>query len=139
MAVSFLDIAPKQATEMITIESMAGPADIELRGVSFTILADIAKKYPPFAKLIEGDGGSMISAGDAMPALIAAGLGHAGEQAYEDKVRSFPTADIMNMARTVIRLTFPAAAADPLSPAPEAAPIPDGADVVQMRQTSLRP
>jgi len=138
VAVSFLDIVPKATTETVTIEATGGPVDVELRGVPFSILGDIAGKHPAFAKLIEGGSGSLTEAADAMPALIAAGLGHAGDPAYEDKAKTLSAADILKMAGTIMRLTFPATVADPLSPAPEA-PRGDGADVVHMRQTSLRP
>ena len=136
MAVSFLDIAPKPQTETIIVETTSGPAEVALCGVPFTTLAEISKRYSAFAKLIEGGAASMIDASDAMPALVAAGLGHPADEAYERKVRTFPTADIMRMAVVVIRLTFPAPTADPLS---LPAPLPDGADAAPMRQTSLRP
>jgi hypothetical protein len=142
MAVSFLDIVPKPATETFTVNSMTGPIEVELRGVDFTTLAQIAKEYPAFQRLIEGVGSSLIDASDAMPSLIAAGLGYPGDRAYQDKVKSFPTSEIMAMGAVVIRLTFPATTV-PLSPAPEVAPpfpLPDGKDAgTGMQVTSLRP
>ena len=140
MPISFLDISPKQPTETVTLDTQDGPADVELRGVPFAALADIAKRYPAFQRLIEGGAGSLIDAADAMPSLIAAALGHPNTPAYEDKVRALPTGQVMSMAVVVVRLTFPAATADPLPPTLEGAPLVDGAAAaVPLRQTSLKP
>jgi hypothetical protein len=131
MTVSFLDITPKPSSETLSLQSEQGPVELEFSGVSIAILAEIAKKHPGFARVIEGGTGSMIEASDAMPCLIAAGLGHPGDPQYESKVREFGTADIMAMAACVIRLTFAQAAVGPL---PTADPPPanggDGAPLV---------
>lgn len=116
--VDFLDIVPKPHTERVALETADGPVEIELAGVQLGMLAEIAKRYPAFARVIETGSGSVIEAAEAMPALIAAGLGHAGQPEYEDKIREFAAADIMMMAMTVMRLTYPAAReTDPLLPA----------------------
>jgi hypothetical protein len=132
--VNFLDIAPKVASETFAVESQDGPIEVELTGVPFLMLADIAKRYPMFARILDGAAGSMLEASEAMPALIAAGLGHPGSTEYETKIRSFPAADIMGMAMVVIRLTFPRVTAGPL---PEAPPATDGADGGARIVTSL--
>jgi hypothetical protein len=141
MTISFLELMPKQPTETVRLDTQDGPADVELRGVSFAALADIAKRYPAFQRFIEGGTGSVVDSGEALPSLVAAGLGHPGDKTYEEKASSFPTADIVKMALTVVRLTFPPATAVPLPPTSEAAPpLVDGADgAVMMRQTSLGP
>jgi hypothetical protein len=127
MSVSFLDITPKPSSETLSLQSEHGPVELEFRGVSLSTLAEIAKKHPAFGRVMEGGAGSIIDATDAMPCLIAAGLGHPGDQEYEQKVREFPTRDIMAMATCVIRLTFPQAAAGPL-PAADPASANGGAD-----------
>jgi len=138
--ISFLDIRPKPATETVTIETMSGPAEFELNGIMHETLADLAGRYPAFAKIIEGGAGSLTDAAEALPALIAAALGHPGEQAYEDKARTLPAGVTLTMAATVMRLTFQTSVAGPLSPTPAATPrLVDGADAVPMRQTLLRP
>jgi hypothetical protein len=121
--VDFLDIAPKAHTACVAVETADGSVEVELAGVQLGTLAEIAKRYPAFARVVEGGAGSVIEAAEAMPALIAAGLGHAGESEYEDKIRQFAASEIMNMAMTVMRLTFPASreVPDPLLPAADGA------------------
>lgn len=133
--VNFLDIAPKSASENFMVQSQDGPVEVELSGVPFLMLADIARRYPMFARILDGAAGSMLEASEAMPALIAAGLGHPGSSEYEAKARSFPAADIMGMAMVVIRLTFPQVTAGPLPVAP---PVADGADGGARIVTSLQ-
>jgi hypothetical protein len=120
--VNFLDIAPRAQTETMRLETAAGMVELELAGLPLSTLAAIAKQYPVFARVIEGGTGSIIEASEAMPAVIAAGLGHPGSAEYEAKVREFAAADIMTMAITVMRLTFPTTeAADPLPAGDDAA------------------
>jgi hypothetical protein len=120
--VNFLDLAPRSHTEHLEIETANGPVSVEFAGVRIGILAEIAKRFPIFTRVIEGGIGSIMEAGEALPAVIAAGLGHAGETQYEDKISEFPAPDILAMAMTVLRLTFPASpqegdAQRPLPPA----------------------
>jgi hypothetical protein len=118
MAVSFLDLIPKPPSAILTIDTLAhGPQDIELIGVPLGALADIAKRFPAFAKVLDGGLGSALDHPDALAAIVAASLGHPGDTAYEAHIRTFPTSDIIRMALTVIRLTFPQSDADPLSTA----------------------
>jgi hypothetical protein len=122
---NFLELTPRPYTEVLEIETADGPAMLELAGIKLGTLADIAKRFPAFARVIEGGVGSIMEASEAMPAVIAAGLGHTGDAEYEKKVREFAAPDIMTMAMTVLRLTFPAprevAGQDPLPPAVDGA------------------
>lgn len=126
MPVSFLDLAPAPPSETVTVHTQSGLVDLELSGVRIAVLQDLARKYPSFARLVEGGGGSVIEATDAMPALIAASLGHPGEAAWESKVAEFSAADVMVMALAAVRLTFPPARPVPLE---EAEVVPNGADL----------
>jgi hypothetical protein len=117
MPISFLDLVPKPPTDTVTIDTRDhGAQDIELVGVPLRALADIAKRYPAFAKVLDGGFGSILDNPDALAAIIAASLGHAGQREYEAHVASFPSADIIRIALAVIRLTFPQRQVDPLSP-----------------------
>jgi hypothetical protein len=124
MPISFLDLVPKPPTDVVTIDTLAhGRQDIELAGVSLRELADIAKRFPAFAKVLDGGVGGILDNPDAVSAIVAASLGHAGQKEYEAHVAAFPTADMLRIALVVVRLTFPQSDADPLSPA-----APNGAD-----------
>jgi hypothetical protein len=118
MAISFLDLVPKPPTDVVTIDTLAhGRQDIELTGVSLRALADISKRFPAFAKVLDGGVGGILDNPDAVAAIVAASLGHAGQKEYEAHVAAFPTADMLRIALVVVRLTFPQSDADPLSPA----------------------
>jgi hypothetical protein len=111
--VNFLDLAPKVHSETHILETADGPVTLELTGIALAALAEIAKRYPIFARIIEGGAGSIFEASEAWPAVIAAGLGHAGSSAHEDKIRQFAPPDIIAMAMTVMRVTFPTRTAEP--------------------------
>jgi hypothetical protein len=118
MAVSFLDLVPKPPTDVVTIDTLThGRQDIELTGVSLRALADIAKRFPAFAKVLDGGVGGILDNPDAVAAIVAASLGHPGQKEYEAHVAAFPTADMLRIALVVVRLTFPQSDADPLLPA----------------------
>jgi hypothetical protein len=140
MPVNFLDLVPEPPRETLILATASGSAQVELTGLRLSTLADLAKRYPAFARIIEGGAGSIIQASDALPAVVAAGLGHAGDAQYEAKVATFPTAHIMQMAMTVVRLTFPQSEAATLDPLPEALAASNGAAGEPVPAvTSLRP
>jgi hypothetical protein len=121
--VNFLELTPRSYTEQLEIETADGPVTLELGGIKLGTLGDIAKRFPTFARVIEGGVGSVMEASEAMPAVIAAGLGHTGDAEYENKISEFAAPDILTMAMTVLRLTFPAprqSAGDPERPLPAA-------------------
>jgi hypothetical protein len=120
MPISFLDIVPKRPRATVMIDSEDGPAAVELTGVALSHLAEISRKFPSFARVIEGDA-SLMSASDAMPALIAAGLGHHGDPQYERQAEQLPPDIAIAIAGEVVKLTFPQRPS--LAPAePEPAP-----------------
>lgn len=125
MPVSFLDLVPSPPTVTVKVNTRTGPAEIELQGVSLRALADIAKRYPAFVRRLEGGNGSLIEQPEAMGALVAAALGHVGDQKYEQQIATFPSADVMTLFQAALRLTFPQDDPVPL-PAPVPA-LPDAA------------
>jgi len=131
MPVSFLDLVPKPPSATVTIETMTGPVELTLTGVSLRALADIGKRFPEFARVLEGGGGSIMRDPDALAALIAAALGHAGDTEYEKHIEKFPSTDVTALALAAVALTFPKADVAPLPIAAEpaaAAVVVDGLD-----------
>ena len=114
MPVSFLDIIPKAHTATVTLDTTDGPQEVELTGVSLRALAEISKRYPAFARVLDGGAGSIVDNPEALAAVIAASLGHSGDTKYEAHITGFPSADVIRMALVVVRLTFPQNIADPL-------------------------
>ena len=138
MPISFLELTPKAATETVTLDTASGAVEIELRGLSLSALSNIGKRFPAFAKIIEGGGGSLIEASEAMPSIIAAGLGFAGVAEYEEHARQFGAAEMLEMVRTVMRLTMTEAQARPLAES-QAAPLVNGQDVAAPEPISPLP
>jgi hypothetical protein len=130
MPVSFLDLVPAPATATVQVNTTAGRVDVDLNGVSLKALADIAKRFPSFVRRLEGGAGSLMEQPEAMSALIAAAMGHAGDTKYEAQISAFPSADVMEMFQAALRLTFPQTEPVPLAAAvpPLAAPAGDGLD-----------
>lgn len=135
MPVSFLDLVPKPPTAAVTIDTMQGPVELELTGVSLRALADIGKRFPVFARVLEGGPGGIMDDPDALAALVAAALGHPGDAKVESHVESFPTSEVMALALTAVRLTFPQAEVVPL-PQPDDPVVAPGAVVDGLDQTS---
>lgn len=106
MPISFLDLVPIRPRATVVIDSEAGPAQFEVTGISLANLAEIARKYPAFAKVVEGNA-SLMAATEAMPALIAAGLGHYGDPEYERQAGLLPPDLVISLAGEVVKLTFP--------------------------------
>lgn len=125
--VTFLDIRPKTPTAEITIPSEDGDVELDIQGLSLETLGEISKRYPIFHRVIEGGVGSLMDAAEAFPALMAAGCGHAGDAEYEGHAAKFSAMVQINIVTAIVRLTFPARDADPLSPGGNA----DGAGEVR--------
>jgi hypothetical protein len=118
--ISFLELTAARPHSSVSIETEDGKAEFEITGVSLAELADISKKFPSFLRVIEGDGG-MFSASEALPMLIAAGLGHHNEVEYERQAARLPANMVLGLAREIITLTFrPQIALTESEPAPEA-------------------
>jgi hypothetical protein len=121
-AISFLELVPKRPRATVKIDSETGPAEFEIMGVSLAQLADIAKKFPSFLRVIE-NGEGMFTASEALPSLIAASLDHHGDAEYERKAARLPADMVLALAGEIVRLTFPGRPSIALAetePAPEA-------------------
>ena len=131
MPVSFLDLVPAPKTATVKVNTHGGSVEVELHGVSLRALANIAKRFPAFVRRLEGGSGALMEQPEAMGALVAAALGHVGDQKYEAQIATFPTADVMTLFQAALRLTFPQDDAVPLAePEPEIiAPAGDGLDL----------
>jgi hypothetical protein len=128
MPISFLELVPVRPHATVVIEGEAGPAQFEITGITLTALAEIARKYPAFAHVVEGNAGLM-TATEAMPALIAAGLGHYGDPDYERHAGLLPSDLVISLAGEIVKLTFPARPsllAEPEPAEPEPAQPTDG-------------
>jgi hypothetical protein len=106
--ISFLELAPKRPRRTVTIEAEDGAmAEFEITGVALAQLAEIGRKFPAFARVLDGSPGGMFTATEAMPALVAAALGHAGDIEYEKKAASLPPDILLGLAGEVVKLTLP--------------------------------
>lgn len=105
---SFLDLVPAWHTATVTIDTNDGSAEFEISGLRLAQLAAICKRFPSFAAVIEG-GAGLLSASEAMPALVAAGLGHFGDAQYETQAASLPISTTVSIAGEIMRLSFPPA------------------------------
>lgn len=132
MPVSFLDLVPAPKTATVKVNTSGGPVEVELHGVSLRALADVARRFPAFVRRLEGGSGALMEQPEAMAALVAAALGHVGEQKYEAQLAAFPTADVMAMFQAALRLTFPQDDPVPLPepPLPALAAAGDGLDLI---------
>jgi len=118
--ISFLELMPARPHATVTVTSDEGEAEFEITGVSLVELADITKKYPSFLGVIEGND-RMFSASEALPALIAAGLGHHNDSDYERHAARLPASVVLGLAGEIVKLTFrPSIALAEPEPAPEA-------------------
>lgn len=118
MPVSFLDLVPALPTATITITTETGPAEVVLTGISYEMLAEIATRFPAFANALDS-GEGITGNREALVAMIAAGLGHPGNETCERLVGKLPYGEIMRIASELVRLTFPQA-----NPAPLPEPVP---------------
>jgi hypothetical protein len=127
MPVSFLDLVPALPTATVTINTRTGPTEIELTGISLRALAEIAKRYPSFRNVIEGELGGIMDDPYVMAAVIAASLGYLGDAECEERLLAISAADAVRMVGEIVRITF--AQPDPLAiPAAAGAAAGDGLD-----------
>ena len=104
-----LDIAPATAVEAVHI----GEQRVTVRGVSINAMAAIIARFPDLKALAGGgDGGDLVlrlvsGFGMAVGPIIAAGCGHAGEEAYEQRGASLLPEHQLKLLRAILGLTFP--------------------------------
>lgn len=127
MPVSFLDLVPTLPTATITVATTTGPAEVTLTGISYEMLADIAVRFPAFANALDS-GEGITGNREALVAMIAAGLGHPGNETCERLVGKLAYGEIMRIAGVLVRLTFPQADSVPLPEPDPAVAAGDGLD-----------
>jgi len=129
MPVSFLDLVPALPTATVTINTATGPAEVEVTGVPLRVLAEIGRRFASFQQFIEGGEGSLMQHPESMAALIAAALGHPGDEQFEHKFTGFPAPDVLALFQAALRVTLPPQDQPvPLAPPRPAAVAGDGLD-----------
>lgn len=95
-------------TEAVTIRGTA----VEVRGLAFTDLVGILRRFPAAASLLTGgegvEVGDLLAAGPAIVgAVLAAACGHAGDAAVEEHCARLDLEAQAALLEPVLRLTFP--------------------------------
>ncbi|TGQ69517.1 hypothetical protein EN829_015040 [Mesorhizobium sp. M00.F.Ca.ET.186.01.1.1] len=103
--VGLLDIAP--LTEKVTVSGK----QIEVFGVSAAGIASLITDFPEIKKLMSGkevDVSSLLAmSGDAIAAVIAAGVGHPGDEAYQTAAGRLPLEAQVDILGAIIKVTLP--------------------------------
>lgn len=139
MPISFLDLVPKRPSATVTIDSEQGLAEFEVTGVSLTQLVEIGKRYPAFGRTMDGGAavGRFLAITEAMPAIIAAGLGHPGNREYERAAETMPSQVVIALANKILELTLPRPTEEEAEPeAPPAEEVVN--DILRARTSPLR-
>lgn len=103
-----LDIAPSTACEVVKIDGKR----IIVRGVSVDAIASFVARFPELKSLIDGGGGDIVSrliagCGAAVGPIIAAGVGHLGDEQYERRAATLLPEQQIKFIRAIFGLTFP--------------------------------
>jgi hypothetical protein len=103
-----LDIAPSTSVEVVRI---AGGQRIKVQGLHGNAIASIAARFPKLVMLLGG--GDNIAQrligqfGDAIGPIIAAGVGHLGDERYEQHASTLLVEDQFKLVMAIYGLTFP--------------------------------
>src|SRR5262249_24094615 len=106
--VSILDLVPQPPTTNVKIGTTEGIQELELSGIPLRTLADIAKRFPKFARLLDWGTGSLLDDPAAFAALAAASLGHANNAEWETRIAGLPLRECIAIANGIMALTWPA-------------------------------
>lgn len=107
--VDFLTIAPKEARkELVTVRNADGiEAQVEIQPIDMTDLAKLARKHaglrPIFAQNAPAEMRAIAFA-EFVPQIIAAGLGHIGDERYENAAKLHPDKD--KLSKAILELSF---------------------------------
>jgi hypothetical protein len=119
----FLDILPPERTETITVFGHEFP----IKPLKNSVIASIARRFPELRKSLFKDapedfrGLAMM---EAMPAIVAAGLGMLGDKAFEAAIEArLPQPEMMRIGGAIMALTYP-------SPEEADAPLATAAEIV---------
>ena len=102
-----LDIAPSTASKAVWIDGQR----ISVRGISLDRVAYLIAKFPELRALANGGGDFVVNltrfCGQAVGPIIAAGCGHVGEEAYEQRAAQLPLIEQVKLLKAILGLTFP--------------------------------
>jgi hypothetical protein len=103
-----LDIAPSTACEVVKIDGNR----IIVRGVSVDAIASFVARFPELKSLVNGEGGDIVSrliagCGAAVGPIIAAGVGHLGDEQYEQRAATLLPEQQIKFIKAIFGLTFP--------------------------------
>lgn len=103
--VGLLDIAP--VGEPVTIRGASYP----VRGLSVGDIAVLLTRFPALKQLLGGQSIDFAAiaamSGEAVTAIIAAGLGHSGEADYEAALANLTLDEQAEVFAVILRLTMP--------------------------------
>lgn len=129
---SLLDIAPERVSVVVHGHSL------EVEGLTVGDLAALMRRFPELRQLF---GGASDAALDGLAAtvpglaaaVIASGLGHAGDEAHETQAAKLPAWAASELFGAIVRLTMPAGIGPfveglvtAFGPSPAAAALPNG-------------
>lgn len=104
-----LDIAPSTAVEVVRIDGER----IKVRGVSVDAIASFIARFPELKSLVNGGFGEDAVAriikgcGAVIGPIIAAGVGHLGDERYEQHAASLQPEHQIKLVKAIFGLTFP--------------------------------
>lgn len=102
---SLLDLVVK--TETVSVGGM----DIQVQGVSVAMIASMMQRFPSLRALLSGDAvnvGAIMASGDKIVgAVIAAGCGKPGDEAYEAKALDLPIDMQVDLIAAILKATMP--------------------------------
>jgi hypothetical protein len=103
-----LDITPSTAVEVVKINEHR----VKVHGVSVDAIAYFVARFPELKSLVNGEGGDIVSrliaaCGAAVGPIIAAGVGHLGDEEYERRGATLLPEQQIKFIRAIFGLTFP--------------------------------
>lgn len=106
-----LDIAPSTAVEMVQLGDDEGQS-VEVRGITINAMAAIITQFPELKSIMMGTSGNpvpLVVSGcvAAIGPIIAAGVGHFGEQKYVEHAAQMLPEQQLKLLQAIVRLTFP--------------------------------
>lgn len=113
MPVDFLDIAPKEvAKTKVAIHDKDGQEhEVEIQPIDNTDIAKLANRFPMLRKTLflkdVPEDVSGVALMEAWPAIVAAGLGHIGDERYEAAARRFDQTEIQKLGKVILEISFP--------------------------------
>lgn len=107
-----LDIAPAQPRETVDVLGL----QLEVQGIPVIKIARLLRRFPEFQAALSGGGDAgtaeemALKSAEMIPAIIAAGTGHFGDQDYEEAAERLPLDEQIKIFNKIMQLTMPEAA-----------------------------